>query len=83
MDMEEMCIRDSVQQVAVVGNHLVQPAGGHGVQHTDCLLYTSGLELTLDITGLGQGVDCLLYTSPECSEYQKPGASADTPGFCL
>ena len=22
-------------------------------------------------------------SSPECSEYNKPGASADTPGFCL
>ena len=26
---------DGVQQVAVVGDHLVQPAGGHGVQHTE------------------------------------------------
>ena len=26
---------DGVQQVAVVCDHLVQPAGGHGVQHTE------------------------------------------------
>ena len=35
-DRGELLARsDGVQQVAVVGDHLVQPAGGHGVQHTE------------------------------------------------
>lgn len=34
---------DGVQQVAVVGDHLVQPAGGHGVQHTETAVIGVGV----------------------------------------